>query len=80
MDFTTTTTTFVFVSATVLFLFTVLFINKCRSLESPSSVVVNTKKILLGSMGWPFIGETLDFIACGYTDRPQSFMDKRRQL
>ncbi|KAJ0531334.1 putative 3-epi-6-deoxocathasterone 23-monooxygenase [Helianthus annuus] len=79
MDFITTTT-IVFISAAVLFLFTVLFINKRRSLESPSPVGVNTKKILLGSMGWPFIGETLDFIACGYTDRPQSFMDKRRQL
>ncbi|KAJ0881246.1 putative 3-epi-6-deoxocathasterone 23-monooxygenase [Helianthus annuus] len=73
MDFTTT---IVFISAAVLFLFTVLFINRRHSLESR----VNTKKILLGSMGWPFIGETLDFIACGYTDRPQSFMDKRRQL
>ncbi|KAE8010552.1 hypothetical protein FH972_006917 [Carpinus fangiana] len=33
-----------------------------------------------GSLGWPFIGETLDFIACGYTSRPVSFMDKRKSL
>ncbi|XP_022741808.1 3-epi-6-deoxocathasterone 23-monooxygenase-like [Durio zibethinus] len=33
-----------------------------------------------GSLGWPFIGETLDFIACGYTSRPASFMDKRKFL
>ncbi|XP_058085868.1 3-epi-6-deoxocathasterone 23-monooxygenase CYP90C1 isoform X5 [Magnolia sinica] len=33
-----------------------------------------------GSMGWPFIGETLDFIASGHTSRPVSFMDKRRSL
>ncbi|XWS45485.1 hypothetical protein CRYUN_Cryun15aG0140700 [Craigia yunnanensis] len=33
-----------------------------------------------GNLGWPFIGETLDFIACGYTSRPASFMDKRKSL
>ncbi|OVA08717.1 Cytochrome P450 [Macleaya cordata] len=33
-----------------------------------------------GSSGWPFIGETLDFIACGYTSRPVSFMDKRKPM
>lgn len=33
-----------------------------------------------GSLGWPFIGETLDFIACGYTSQPVSFMDKRKSL
>ncbi|KAK9078351.1 hypothetical protein SSX86_002408 [Deinandra increscens subsp. villosa] len=63
-------------TATVLVLvFTVIFVNKRRPLK-PSSV----NRILSGTMGWPFIGETLDFISCGYTDRPQSFMDKRRLL
>ncbi|CAN1122089.1 3-epi-6-deoxocathasterone 23-monooxygenase CYP90C1 [Linum perenne] len=33
-----------------------------------------------GNLGWPFIGETLDFIACGYTSRPVSFMDTRKSL
>lgn len=33
-----------------------------------------------GRLGWPLIGETLDFIACGYTSRPVSFMEKRRSL
>ncbi|CAH9088695.1 unnamed protein product [Cuscuta epithymum] len=33
-----------------------------------------------GSSGWPFLGETLDFIASGYTSRPVSFMDKRKSL
>ncbi|XP_044497752.1 3-epi-6-deoxocathasterone 23-monooxygenase CYP90C1-like [Mangifera indica] len=33
-----------------------------------------------GNLGWPFIGETLDFIACGYTSQPVSFMDKRKSL
>ncbi|KAK4774057.1 hypothetical protein SAY87_029076 [Trapa incisa] len=31
-----------------------------------------------GSTGWPFIGETLDFIACGWSTTPVSFMDKRK--
>ncbi|KAJ8770633.1 hypothetical protein K2173_021280 [Erythroxylum novogranatense] len=33
-----------------------------------------------GSLGWPFIGETFDFIACGYTSQPVSFMEKRKSL
>lgn len=37
-------------------------------------------KIPKGNTGWPLIGETLDFIASGYTSRPVSFMDKRNSL
>ncbi|CAH2076476.1 unnamed protein product [Thlaspi arvense] len=33
-----------------------------------------------GSLGWPVIGETLAFIACGYSSRPVTFMDKRKSL
>nr|GLL26283.1 3-epi-6-deoxocathasterone 23-monooxygenase [Ipomoea trifida] len=33
-----------------------------------------------GSSGWPLLGETLDFIASGYTSRPVSFMEKRKSL
>ncbi|GAB4848514.1 cytochrome P450, variant 2 [Ancistrocladus abbreviatus] len=33
-----------------------------------------------GSSGWPFIGETLDFIASSYTSHPLSFMEKRTSL
>lgn len=33
-----------------------------------------------GSWGWPLIGETLQFIASGYTSRPVSFMEKRKSL
>ncbi|XP_044469654.1 3-epi-6-deoxocathasterone 23-monooxygenase CYP90C1-like [Mangifera indica] len=33
-----------------------------------------------GNLGWPFIGETLAFISCGYTSQPVSFMDKRKSL
>ncbi|GLT39191.1 hypothetical protein SLA2020_133970 [Shorea laevis] len=31
-----------------------------------------------GSLGWPLIGESLDFIASGYSSQPVSFMDKRK--
>ncbi|OAY36516.1 3-epi-6-deoxocathasterone 23-monooxygenase CYP90D1 isoform X2 [Manihot esculenta] len=34
----------------------------------------------LGNLGWPFLGETLDFISCAYSDRPETFMDKRRRM
>ncbi|KAJ0240764.1 3-epi-6-deoxocathasterone 23-monooxygenase CYP90C1 [Hirschfeldia incana] len=41
-----------------------------------------TKKGMIpkGSLGWPVIGETLAFIACGYSSRPVTFMDKRKSL
>ncbi|KAK6911896.1 Cytochrome P450 [Dillenia turbinata] len=45
-----------------------------RSRRSSSSLIP------LGTLGWPFIGETLEFIACAYSDRPESFMDKRRKM
>ncbi|MCI10951.1 3-epi-6-deoxocathasterone 23-monooxygenase-like, partial [Trifolium medium] len=33
-----------------------------------------------GTLGWPFIGETIEFVSCAYTDRPESFMNKRRAM
>ncbi|PKA63647.1 Cytochrome P450 90D2 [Apostasia shenzhenica] len=33
-----------------------------------------------GSLGWPIIGETLDFVSAAYSTRPESFMDRRRRL
>ncbi|XP_065868918.1 3-epi-6-deoxocathasterone 23-monooxygenase CYP90D1 [Euphorbia lathyris] len=33
-----------------------------------------------GNLGWPFLGETLEFVSCAYSDRPESFMDKRRKM
>ncbi|CAK8562191.1 unnamed protein product [Lathyrus sativus] len=37
-------------------------------------------KVPKGNKGWPLLGETLDFIACGYTSNPLSFMEKRKSL
>ncbi|KAL6626916.1 hypothetical protein ACP70R_030642 [Stipagrostis hirtigluma subsp. patula] len=33
-----------------------------------------------GSFGWPVVGETLDFVSCAYSSRPEAFVDKRRLL
>ncbi|KAI3813577.1 hypothetical protein L1987_18304 [Smallanthus sonchifolius] len=33
-----------------------------------------------GTSGWPVIGETIEFIASGYTSRPVSFMEKRKSI
>ncbi|XP_008813295.2 3-epi-6-deoxocathasterone 23-monooxygenase CYP90C1 [Phoenix dactylifera] len=40
----------------------------------------NNCTIPKGSMGWPVIGETLEFIACGYASRPLSFLKKRQLM
>ena len=32
----------------------------------------------LGSFGWPVVGETLDFVSCAYSPRPEAFVEKRR--
>uniref|UniRef100_A0A6N2NHL0 3-epi-6-deoxocathasterone 23-monooxygenase n=1 Tax=Salix viminalis TaxID=40686 RepID=A0A6N2NHL0_SALVM len=45
-----------------------------------SSSMYRKTLIPLGALGWPFIGETIDFVSCAYSDRPESFMDKRRRM
>jgi 3-epi-6-deoxocathasterone 23-monooxygenase len=34
----------------------------------------------LGTLGWPFLGETIEFVSFAYSDRPETFMDKRRRM
>ncbi|XP_058227324.1 3-epi-6-deoxocathasterone 23-monooxygenase CYP90D1-like isoform X2 [Rhododendron vialii] len=58
-----------------------------RSLSSSSHMMMMNKitrssppLVPLGNLGWPFLGETIEFISCAYSDRPESFMDKRRRL
>ncbi|XP_052307101.1 3-epi-6-deoxocathasterone 23-monooxygenase CYP90D1 isoform X2 [Populus trichocarpa] len=45
-----------------------------------SSSMYEKTLLPLGALGWPFIGETIDFVSCAYSDRPESFMDKRRRM
>ncbi|ESQ48629.1 hypothetical protein EUTSA_v10020591mg [Eutrema salsugineum] len=33
-----------------------------------------------GSLGWPVLGETIEFVSSAYSDHPESFMDKRRLM
>ncbi|KAF5942311.1 hypothetical protein HYC85_019953 [Camellia sinensis] len=33
-----------------------------------------------GTLGWPFLGETISFISCAYSDHPETFMDRRHHM
>ncbi|XP_031248375.1 3-epi-6-deoxocathasterone 23-monooxygenase CYP90D1 [Pistacia vera] len=72
---------------TVSLLSTIIFHNKNKLKSSSSSsrshfitstTTRNLPQLPLGSLGWPFLGETLEFISCAYSERPESFVDKRR--
>ncbi|XP_014520536.1 3-epi-6-deoxocathasterone 23-monooxygenase [Vigna radiata var. radiata] len=41
---------------------------------------VGKGKVPKGNSGWPLLGETLDFIASGYTSSPVTFFEKRKSL
>lgn len=34
----------------------------------------------IGAHGWPIIGETIEFVSRAYSSRPESFMEKRRDM
>jgi 3-epi-6-deoxocathasterone 23-monooxygenase len=40
----------------------------------------NGNKIPKGNSGWPLIGETLEFIASGYSSQPVIFMENRKSM
>lgn len=56
----------------------------CKKKKEDNRVMMKNKKkkgkVPKGNKGWPLLGETLDFIACGYTSNPLSFMEKRKSL
>ncbi|XP_027343428.1 3-epi-6-deoxocathasterone 23-monooxygenase CYP90D1-like [Abrus precatorius] len=58
-----------------LLLSTVLLIHMRTTLKTK-----RINQLPLGTLGWPFIGETIEFVSCAYSDRPESFMDKRRRM
>ncbi|KAL1569508.1 cytochrome P450 [Salvia divinorum] len=56
--------------------------NKKKEREEKSVLQREEERFVIprGSWGWPLIGETLEFIASGYTSTPVSFMEKRKSL
>ena len=50
------------------------------SISSSSRYSTRSPVLPLGTLGWPFIGETIQFISSAYSDRPETFMDKRRHM
>lgn len=48
--------------------------------ETITCTASTSSKIPRGTSGWPLIGETLEFIASGYSSRPVTFMEKRKSL
>ncbi|EOA30416.1 hypothetical protein CARUB_v10013542mg [Capsella rubella] len=71
--------------------FIIIILNKINRLRSPASkdklidhhhVISHSQgpKFPQGSLGWPVLGETIEFISSAYSNRPESFMDKRRLL
>ncbi|KAF2312351.1 hypothetical protein GH714_034326 [Hevea brasiliensis] len=51
------------------------FVKEKKKIEKKCQAIIPK-----GNLGWPFLGETLEFIACGYTSQPVTFMDKRKSL
>nr|QWK52322.1 cytochrome P450 90D1 [Isatis tinctoria] len=74
------------------FLFVIIFIifNNINGLRSSSAsktklvdhVITHSHGPMFpqGSLGWPIIGETIEFVSSAYSDHPESFMDKRRLM
>lgn len=53
----------------------ILYRNRFRLIRSK-----HRSPLPLGTLGWPFLGETIQFVSYAYSDRPETFMDKRRRL
>ncbi|KAM7480544.1 hypothetical protein LguiA_028757 [Lonicera macranthoides] len=69
-----------FTTSTIFFLTIFLY----KKIKTSININISPSKfkspLPLGTLGWPFIGETIDFISCAYTDHPESFMNKRRLM
>ncbi|KAK4479574.1 hypothetical protein RD792_015092 [Penstemon davidsonii] len=76
------------VTASIILLLSAIFMysKKIKSSYSTSYRISNTqslgrRRLPLGSLGiFPFIGETIQFISCAYSDKPETFINKRRRM
>ncbi|KAJ8755943.1 hypothetical protein K2173_024488 [Erythroxylum novogranatense] len=68
------------VLATILLSTIILYRNWFVSIFLRSSSPNYKTPLPLGTLGWPFVGETVDFVSSAYSDRPETFMDKRRRM
>ncbi|MED6140936.1 hypothetical protein PIB30_098422, partial [Stylosanthes scabra] len=66
---------FVIILSLVIFFYKSRISNKLKSKHSD-----HQHQLPLGTLGWPLIGETIQFVSSAYSDRPESFVDKRRRL
>ncbi|KAF1886846.1 hypothetical protein Lal_00046084 [Lupinus albus] len=65
----------VFVTSFILSIVMFLILFKNRKLVLKSKCI---KQLPSGTLGLPFIGETIEFVSCAYSDSPERFMDKRQ--
>ncbi|XP_057473643.1 3-epi-6-deoxocathasterone 23-monooxygenase CYP90D1-like [Actinidia eriantha] len=67
------------ITTTTMILYRSSIIRSCNRIRS-SNKICTKSSLPLGTLAWPLVGETIDFISCAYSDRPESFMDNRRRL
>uniref|UniRef100_A0ACD5VH32 Uncharacterized protein n=1 Tax=Avena sativa TaxID=4498 RepID=A0ACD5VH32_AVESA len=51
---------------------------RTRTRRLPTEAAAGKARLPPGSFGWPVVGETLDFVSCAYSPRPEAFVDRRR--
>ncbi|KAA0051142.1 3-epi-6-deoxocathasterone 23-monooxygenase-like [Cucumis melo var. makuwa] len=68
-----------FISSTIIILKNFIIPTTPSSSSSNSFTSSNNPSLPSGSLGLPFVGETLHFVSSAYSHRPDTFMDTRRR-
>ncbi|XP_039144146.1 cytochrome P450 90D2 [Dioscorea cayenensis subsp. rotundata] len=80
MDFNNMVCMTLFFMISIIILLTFMSTRFNKRKRSSRKNLSRSAKLPSGSLGWPFFGETLEFISCAYSPHPESFMNKRRLL